>query len=81
MRDLLAAGEDVVAYEVLCDNLYEIDLRPPADLERMIMVNPVLNEGAVTVANTRGFSATGWAPLLPEADGGLGDPGTGQADS
>ena len=32
VRDLLAAGEDVVAYEILCDNLYEIDARPPADL-------------------------------------------------
>jgi len=34
VRDLLAAGEDVVAYEVLCDNLYEIDIRPPAALGR-----------------------------------------------
>jgi hypothetical protein len=34
VRDLLAAGEDVVAYEILCDNLYEIDVRPPADLAR-----------------------------------------------
>lgn len=34
VRVLLAAGEDVVAYEILCDNLYEIDLRPPADLGR-----------------------------------------------
>jgi hypothetical protein len=32
VRDLLAAGEDVVAYEILCDNLYEIDARPPVDL-------------------------------------------------
>jgi hypothetical protein len=32
VRDLLAAGEDVVAYEVLCDNLYEVDLRPPVGL-------------------------------------------------
>lgn len=32
VRDLLAAGEDVVAYEILCDNLYEIDARPPLDL-------------------------------------------------
>jgi hypothetical protein len=34
VRELLGAGEDVVAYEVLCDNLYEIDARPPADLGR-----------------------------------------------
>ena len=32
VRELLAAGEDVVAYETLCDNLHEIDTRPPADL-------------------------------------------------
>jgi hypothetical protein len=32
VRVLLAAGEDVVAYETLCDNLYEIGVRPPADL-------------------------------------------------
>ena len=32
MRQLLAAGEDVAAYEILCDNLYEIDARPPTDL-------------------------------------------------
>ena len=32
VRDLLAAGEDVVAYETLCVNLYEVDVRPPADL-------------------------------------------------
>ena len=31
---MLAAGEDLVAYEILCDNLYEIDLRPPVDLTR-----------------------------------------------
>ena len=34
VRGLLAAGEDVVAYEILCDNLYEIDARPHADLGR-----------------------------------------------
>ncbi len=34
VRDLLVAGEDVVAYETLCDNLYEIDARPPVDLGR-----------------------------------------------
>jgi hypothetical protein len=34
VRVLLAAGEDVVAYEILCDNLYEVDVRPPADLAR-----------------------------------------------
>jgi hypothetical protein len=34
VRVLLAAGEDVVAYEVLCDNLYEIDARPRVDLGR-----------------------------------------------
>lgn len=34
VRVLLAAGEDVVAYETLCDNLYEIDARPPSDLGR-----------------------------------------------
>jgi hypothetical protein len=27
----LAAGEDVVAYEILCGNLYEMDARPPVD--------------------------------------------------
>lgn len=32
VRVLLAAGEDVLAYETLCENLYEIDARPPADL-------------------------------------------------
>lgn len=32
VRGLLDAGEDVVAYEVLCDNLYEIDARPPGHL-------------------------------------------------
>jgi hypothetical protein len=32
VRVLLAAGEDVVAYETLCDNLYEVDARPPSDL-------------------------------------------------
>lgn len=36
VRDLLAAGEDVVAYEILCDNLYEIDARPPVDLGRAL---------------------------------------------
>lgn len=34
VRELLAAGEDVVAYEILCDNLFEIDTRPPVDLGR-----------------------------------------------
>jgi hypothetical protein len=34
VRELLAAGEDVVAYETLCTNLYEIDARPPRDLGR-----------------------------------------------
>ena len=34
VRVLLAAGEGVVAYETLCANLYEIDLRPRADLVR-----------------------------------------------
>ena len=34
VRVLLAAGEDVVAYEILCDNLYEIDARPPVALGR-----------------------------------------------
>ncbi|HEX6248668.1 MAG TPA: hypothetical protein VFZ64_12425 [Nocardioidaceae bacterium] len=34
VRLLLTAGEDVVAYEILCDNLYEIDARPPVDLGR-----------------------------------------------
>jgi hypothetical protein len=35
VRGLLAAqGEDVVAYEILCDNLYEIDARPPAGFGR-----------------------------------------------
>jgi hypothetical protein len=32
VRVLLAAGEDVLAYETLCENLYEIDARFPADL-------------------------------------------------
>jgi hypothetical protein len=31
---MLAAGEDLVAYEILCHNLYEIGLRPPVDLTR-----------------------------------------------
>jgi hypothetical protein len=34
VRELVAVGEEVLAYEVLCDNLYEIDVRPPADLGR-----------------------------------------------
>jgi hypothetical protein len=36
VRSLLAAGEDVVAYENLCENLYEIDARPSADLGRAL---------------------------------------------
>jgi hypothetical protein len=32
VRDLLAAGEDVVAYEVMCETLYAIDARLPTDL-------------------------------------------------
>ena len=34
VRVLLAAGEDVVAYETLCANLYEIHARPPSELGR-----------------------------------------------
>jgi hypothetical protein len=45
VRDLLAAGEDVLAYEVLCDNLYEIDVRPPFDLGRELR-QAVLDVGA-----------------------------------
>lgn len=29
VRSLLDAGEDVVAYEILCDNLYEDDVQVP----------------------------------------------------
>lgn len=32
VRALLAAGEDVVAYEILCDNLYEADIAAPGRL-------------------------------------------------
>ncbi|MGY2703338.1 hypothetical protein [Nocardioides sp. HB32] len=45
VRDLLAAGEDVVAYEVLCDNLYEVDVRPPVDLGRELR-QAVVDAGA-----------------------------------
>lgn len=45
VRDLLAAGEDVVAYEILCDNLYEIDARPPVDLRRELR-QAVIDAGA-----------------------------------
>jgi hypothetical protein len=45
VRDLLSAGEDVVAYEVLCDNLYEIEVRPPADLGRKLR-RAVIEAGA-----------------------------------
>jgi hypothetical protein len=34
VKVLLAAGEDVVAYETLCQNLHEIDARPPSGLGR-----------------------------------------------
>jgi hypothetical protein len=34
VRILLAAGEDVGAYETLCPYLYEIDARPSRDLGR-----------------------------------------------
>lgn len=34
VRVLLAARRDVVAYEILCDNLYEIDAHPARDLGR-----------------------------------------------
>jgi hypothetical protein len=36
VRELFAAGEDVVAYETLCDNLYEIAVRAPAELGRVL---------------------------------------------
>lgn len=36
VRVLLTAGEDVVAYETLSQNLYEIDARLPADLGRAL---------------------------------------------
>ena len=32
VTSLLRAGEDVVAYEVLCDNLYEDDIKVSAEL-------------------------------------------------
>jgi hypothetical protein len=32
VRSLLDAGEDVVAYEILCDNLYEDDIPVPRPL-------------------------------------------------
>lgn len=45
VRLLLAAGEDVLAYEILCDNLYEIDARPPVDLGRELR-QAVVHAGA-----------------------------------
>jgi hypothetical protein len=36
VRVLLAVGEDVVAYETLCENLHEIDAGPPSDLGRQV---------------------------------------------
>jgi hypothetical protein len=45
MRVLLAAGEEVVAYGILRDNHYEIDLRPPADLGRELR-RAVIEAGA-----------------------------------
>ena len=45
VRDLLAAGEDVVAYEILCDNLYEIDARPASELGRALR-QAVIDAGA-----------------------------------
>ena len=45
VRDLLTAGEDVVAYEILCDNLYEIDARYPEDIGRELR-QAVMDAGA-----------------------------------
>lgn len=45
VRVLLGAGEDVVAYETLCVNLYEIDVHPPVDLVRQLR-QAVVNAGA-----------------------------------
>lgn len=45
VRILLAAGEDVVAYETLCTNLYEIDARPPEDLAQQLR-RAVVDAGA-----------------------------------
>ena len=45
VRVLLGAGEDVVAYEALCENLYEIDAHPPVDLVRQLR-QAVVNAGA-----------------------------------
>ena len=45
VRELLAAGEDVVAYEILCENLFEIDTRPPVDLGRELR-QAVVDAGA-----------------------------------
>ena len=36
VRELLAAGEDVEAYETLCENLYELGSLPPAELGRAL---------------------------------------------
>ena len=36
VRQLIAEGDEVVAYETLCENLYEIDVRPPAELGRAL---------------------------------------------
>jgi hypothetical protein len=36
VRELLADGEDVEAYETLCENLYEIGALPPAELGRAL---------------------------------------------
>lgn len=45
VRALLAAGEEVVAYEILCDNLFEVDLRPPANLAQKLRL-AVIEAGA-----------------------------------
>lgn len=36
VRELLAAGEDVEAYETLCENLNELGALPPAELGRAL---------------------------------------------
>jgi hypothetical protein len=45
VRDLLRAGEAGVAYEILCDNVHEIDVRPEASLVQELRA-AVLQAGA-----------------------------------
>lgn len=54
VRSLLRAGEDVIAYEVLCDNLYEDDVR----------VHRPLLLGLADAAKQAGVDPGRLAPLL-----------------